>query len=192
MYVLFPYFNRNSFYTMWNHLICISCLILRWSWIVSSTVVPWCNGQHFGLWIQWSEFKSRWDLLFYDIRFFVILRVMMHFIDWMAISCTIFVLWLKTPNINSNDSRTTCRCIFVFYLSSELKVLISCFVCIVSNYRISKFAKNGFYSTLIKQLHNYRICMDINQILQPLYQIMQQYYLKYISFDFYLHVKTFC
>ena len=24
--------------------------------------VPWCNGQHSGLWIQWSEFKSRWDL----------------------------------------------------------------------------------------------------------------------------------
>ena len=25
--------------------------------------VPWCNGEHSGLWIQWSEFKSRWNLV---------------------------------------------------------------------------------------------------------------------------------
>ena len=25
--------------------------------------VPWCNGEHSGLWIQWSEFKSRWNLI---------------------------------------------------------------------------------------------------------------------------------
>ena len=24
--------------------------------------VPWCNAEHSGLWIQWSEFKSPWDL----------------------------------------------------------------------------------------------------------------------------------
>ena len=28
------------------------------------TAAPWCYGQHSGLWIQWSEFKSRWDLCF--------------------------------------------------------------------------------------------------------------------------------
>ena len=29
-------------------------------------MVPWCNGQHSGLWIQWSEFKSRWNHLMFN------------------------------------------------------------------------------------------------------------------------------
>lgn len=30
-------------------------------------VVPWCNGYHSGLWIHWSEFKSRWNLILWQI-----------------------------------------------------------------------------------------------------------------------------
>ena len=36
----------------------------------SLALVPWCNGQHFGLWIQRSEFKSRWNHLNFNSDFY--------------------------------------------------------------------------------------------------------------------------
>ncbi len=59
--------------------VCILCCILyinihTWDYHVQNcsaavlgSVVPWCNGQHSGLWIQRSEFKSRRDLYLEDM-----------------------------------------------------------------------------------------------------------------------------
>ena len=50
-------------------IIIVICLMSTW-WTdqtrhsLISLPAPWCNGQHSGLWIQRSEFKSRWDLYF--------------------------------------------------------------------------------------------------------------------------------
>ena len=53
-------------------------------------LVPWCNGEHFGLWIQESEFKSRRDLL----KTYTILRFVFFFaITYFQLN--MFSVWIK-------------------------------------------------------------------------------------------------
>ena len=59
----------QNFEMLWKE--CLHCLLVWQSGRVREAplnqerrAAPWCNGQHSGLWIQRSEFKSRWDLCF--------------------------------------------------------------------------------------------------------------------------------
>ena len=53
-------------------------------------LVPWCNGEHFGLWIQESEFKSRRDLLkTYTILRFAFFFAIIYF------QLNMFSVWIK-------------------------------------------------------------------------------------------------
>ena len=61
--------------------------------------VPWCNGEHSGLWIQRSEFKSRWNLLFifYQICFPNLLRYSSQIVA--------FLIYYRVPWSNDEHSR---------------------------------------------------------------------------------------